>query len=222
MNPSLRGHLLNLGCAALLLVLAWPPAVRAEVTNAVAAARAQLDRGLIADDAAAIDRAADAFRQLVGQNPGHPLLLAYYGSAVALQAKHAFAPWNKMRYAEDGLDALDKALALVTPEDENRVYAGMPVALVTRLVAISTFVGVPGMFHRLDDARELLQQVYRSPSYRAATAAQQAAFAYQAARIAARDGRHDAEVEQLRKVLALGPQTDDAPKATARLQELAR
>jgi hypothetical protein len=147
-------------------------------------------------------------------------LLAYYGSAVTLQAKHAWAPWNKMRYAENGLDALDKSLAMLQPEHEAQVVAGMPVALVTRLVALSTFVGVPGMLHRLDDAKDVLQQAYKSPAYRGAAPALQAAFSYQAALIAQRDGKREVEIEQLRKVLALGPQTEDAPKAAARLKEL--
>jgi hypothetical protein len=222
MQKPLRTVFLSLGCVSLLLGLTLAAPVLADEVDPVLAARADFDQGRNGDDGAAIERAADEFKQLTVQTPGSPLLLAYYGSAVTLQARHAFAPWNKMRYAENGLDALDKALALLQPEHENQRLAGMSVALVTRLVAITTFVAMPGMFHRLDDAKDLLQQAYRSASFRSAPPRLVAAFAYQAALIARRDDKREVEIEQLRKVLELGPQSDEASKAAVRLKELSQ
>jgi hypothetical protein len=195
-------------------------ASRAQAADPVLAARADFDRGLKNDDADAVDRAAEEFGRLSAQDPDSPLLRAYYGSAMALRAKHAWAPWNKMRYSEKGLDAIDKALAMLQPAHETQVLSGMPVALVTRLVSISTFDGLPDMFHRLGDAKDQLQQAYRSPSFAGAPASLQAAFAYQAALIARREGRGQAEAEQLRKVLALDAKGEKAPAAAARLREL--
>ena len=218
-----RRFLLLSACAGALAGLAaWPGAAQAIAADAVLAAKADFDQGLRAGDSSAIDRAAEQFKRLVQEDPASPLLRVYYGSAVTLQAKHAWAPWNKMRYAESGLDAIDKSLSLLQPEHETQVLAGMPVALVTRIVALTTFVGMPGMFNRLNDAKEVLQQAYRSPSFRSASPHLQASFAYQAALIAQRDGRTDAEVEQLRKVLAVAGDAEEAPKAAARLKELGR
>jgi tetratricopeptide (TPR) repeat protein len=222
MSQPVGRLLLFLGWAGALAGLALPPPAHAIAADAVLAAKADFDRGLHGDDGAAIDRAAEEFQRLVEQDPANPLLRVYYGSAVTLQAKHAWAPWNKMRYAENGLDAIDKSLALLQPEHETAVLAGMPVALVTRIVALTTFVGMPGMFNRLGDAKEVLQQAYKSPSFHDASPHLQASYAYQAALIAQRDGKTDLEVEQLRKVLAASRDAEETPKAAARLKELGR
>lgn len=212
---------LLLACAALpALALAGAALAQDGGAEALRAAIRDFGQGRNQDDGAAVDRAAGEFKQLLAQEPGNPLYLSYYGSALALQARHAWAPWNKMKYAERGLDAIDKSLALLQPQHESQLLAGMPVALVTRLVALSTYVGVPDMFHRLGDARELLQRTYQSPSFGGAPDGLKAAFAYQAALIARRDGKRDAELEQLRQVLTLGPSGEEAPKASARLREI--
>jgi hypothetical protein len=219
MSNHFQKLLLGLGCGGLLLGLALPPVALAEASDPVLAARADLVRGRDNDDGTAIDRAADEFRQLSTQSPGSPLLLAYYGSAVTLQAKHAWAPWNKMRYAENGLDALDKSLAMLQPEHEAQVARRHARGLVTRLVALTTFVGVPGMFHRLDDAKDVLQQASRVRPTAALRRVAGGFFVPGGLDRPAR-GKRDVEIEQLRQVLALGPQTEDAPKAAARLKEL--
>jgi hypothetical protein len=220
MTNNLHRLFVSLSCASLLLGLGAPLLARADSIDPVLAARNDFDLGRDNDDGAAVDRAVGQFKQLLAQTPGNPLLLAYYGSAVTLQARHALAPWNKMHFAESGLDALDKSLAMLQPEHEDQVLAGMNVALVTRLVAITTFVAVPGMFHRLDDAKDVLQQALKSSAYRGAAPRLQAVFSYQAALIARREDKRDAEIEHLHQVLALGPQTQEATKAAARLKEL--
>jgi len=213
---------LSFSLAALLAGLAAATPAQAVAPEAVLAAKADFDRGRHADDAGAVDRAAESFKRLSEEEPANPLLRVYYGSALTLQAKHSWAPWNMMRYAESGLDAIEKSLAQLQPEHETQIYAGMPVALVTRIVALTTYVALPAMFNRLGDAKDVLQQAYLSPSFRTATPQLQASFAYQAALIAKREGRTDAEVEQLQKVLAISRDAEEAPGATARLQELGR
>jgi hypothetical protein len=209
-----------ISCAG-LLAATLPPAASAVDDTPILAAKADFDQGLRGDDGAAVDRAAEQFGQLVAQAPASPLLRAYYGSALSLQARHAWAPWTKMKYAESGLDAVDKAIALLQAGDESKVLAGMPVALVTRLVALSTYVAVPDMFHRLGDARDLLEQARHSSSYRSAPPRLLAAYAWQAALVARRDGRAEAEAGELRQVVAVAD-APDAPRAAARLRELGR
>ncbi len=196
-------------------------ASEADPAGAFERARADFDRGR-AGDGAAVDRAAEAFARLAAREPGQPLLLAYEGSAVALQARYALAPWNKMKYAERGMDMLDKSLALLEPAQEQQQFAGMPVGLVTRLLALNTFVAVPSFFHRMEDARDLLKQVRQLPAYGTAPAPLRAEFAMVAALIARNDDQRALEAEQLRQVVALAPASPVGLRATARLQELGR
>ncbi len=209
-----------LALAGLLLGSALPAGASADEPNeAVLQARADFAQGRDGDSAA-VDRAAAEFKRLSSQDPGNPLLLAYYGSAVTLQAKYSLAPWNKMKYAERGLDALDKALAMLQPEHEDRISAGLPIGLGTRLVALSTFLAVPSFFHRFDDAKDVLQQALKSPSYRAAAPDLRAQFALQAAIVAQKQDQRAAEVEQLQQAVALSPNAPAGLQAKARLKEL--
>jgi hypothetical protein len=56
-----------------------------------------------AGDAAALQRAADAFETLLRAEPGNPVLLAYSGAATAMKASTTMLPWKKMGFAEDGM-----------------------------------------------------------------------------------------------------------------------
>ena len=100
------------------------------------------------------------------------LAAACLGSALALQGKAAWMPWNKMKFTEQGLDQLDSALAMLKPEHGAVMVRGVPVALQTRLVAAATFVAVPdGLFHRRADGRKLLAALRADPLLAAAPAA---------------------------------------------------
>jgi hypothetical protein len=99
------------------------------------------------------------------------LRAAYLGSAYALQGKAAWMPWNKMKYTDKGLDAIDQALAGLRPEHDRLLVQGVPASLATRLVAAATFVAVPdGLFHRRAAGRSLLAEMRRSPLLAAAPA----------------------------------------------------
>jgi hypothetical protein len=105
------------------------------------------------------------FESLLRQEPGHPLLLCYLGASTTLKARDAWAPWKKMRFAEDGLAQIDKALGLLGPEHDAALAQGTPVSLQTRFVAANTFLSLPDMFNRGPRGRQLLADIQASPVF---------------------------------------------------------
>ncbi|MDP3513373.1 MAG: hypothetical protein Q8S20_11535 [Sulfuritalea sp.] len=160
------------------------------VAYAAPAADGNFDAALREFDAARadekhLDAAIAALRGLPADPQRQPLAAACLGSALALQGKAAWMPWNKMKFTEQGLDQLDAALALLKPEHGAVLVRGVPVALQTRLVAAATFVAVPdGLFHRRADGRKLLAALRADPLLAGAPAAFRAEVAAAEARLA--------------------------------------
>lgn len=179
--------LLALGAA-----FALPAASPGFITAAYAAPAADgsFDAALREFDAARadekhLDSAIAALRGLPADPQRRPLAAACLGSALALQGKAAWMPWNKMKFTEQGLDQLDAALALLKPEHGAVLVRGVPVALQTRLVAAATFVAVPdGLFHRRADGRKLLAALRADPLLAGAPAAFRAEVAAAETRLA--------------------------------------
>src|SRR4029079_12793248 len=92
---------------------------------------AQLVQRASAGDHSAIDPAADAFEALSRAEPENPLYAAYLGSATGMKAGQAWMPWTKMKYGEQALDHVDRALRLLKPADESRLVRGAPMGLET-------------------------------------------------------------------------------------------
>lgn len=114
-------------------------------------------------DSKSVDVAVDAFRKLSSQEPANPLLRAYQGSVEALQGREALMPWNKMKYTENGLATLDKALQQLSPEHEHELARGVPVLLETRLVAANAFLSLPSLFNRGPAGHQQLQALISHP-----------------------------------------------------------
>ncbi len=112
-----------------------------------------------AGDNSAIEPAANAFTQLLKTEPTNPVLMAYTGSAVAMQANTTMLPWKKMGYAEDGLSQLDKSLSMLSAAHDAPVQNGTPGVLEVKFVAASTFLAVPGFMNRNERGRKLLGDV---------------------------------------------------------------
>ncbi len=202
------------------LLWAFATAVPADITPAdFLTAQTQFDLGLAGDDAA-LAKAYALFEKLLAEQPGHPLYLAYLGSATTLKGRAAWMPWNKLKYVEQGLHFIDKGLAQLTPEHDRALLRNVPVSIETRLVAISTFLGIPGFFHRFDSAKELLQFALTDPAFAASPPEVQGRLYMQAALAAREDKKPLEERDFLDKVIALAPQSELAPGARQRLKEL--
>lgn len=179
--------LLALGAAFALPGLTptlFPAAIAAPATDGgIDAALREFDAAR--RDEKRLDSAVAALRALPADPRRQPLAAACLGSALALQGKAAWMPWNKMKYTEQGLDQLDAALAMLKPEHGAVLVRGVPVALQTRLVAAATFVAVPdGLFHRRADGRKLLAALRADPLLAAAPAAFRAEVEAAEARLA--------------------------------------
>lgn len=118
-----------------------------------------------------IEPAIAAFDGLARAEPQHPVYAAYLGSALGLRARNALMPWNKVKYAEEGLDHVDRALASLKPEHDRQLVRSVPVSLETRLVAANMFISLPdGIFHRRAAGRKLIDEVLRNPGFAASPA----------------------------------------------------
>ena len=124
-----------------------------------------------------VEPTAAALAKLQQAHPNDVVLMAYAGSATAMQAKTTFLPWKKMKFADDGLALLDKSLALLTPAHTAPAYRGTPAVLDVKLVAANTFLALPGFFNRKERGLKLLAEVAASPLLKTAPAAFQAAVA---------------------------------------------
>ncbi len=123
-----------------------------------------------------IEPAIAAFEALSSADPSQPLFGAYLGSAMVLRGRDAWMPWNKMRYTDEGLDRIDRALASLRPEHDRQLLRGVPVGLETRLVAGMTFIKVPdSVFHRRAAGAKLIDQLLHHPALATAPAGFRAA-----------------------------------------------
>jgi len=114
----------------------------------------------------ALDRATEKFRALLKEHPNHPVYLAYLGACKALEGRSAWLLWNKMRYGEQGLDQIDRALNALRRKHDIEKLQGVPLSLHTMFVAATTFLDMPDeVFHRRDRGKRLLQKIINHPAY---------------------------------------------------------
>lgn len=144
--------------------------------DAFAAAFALFTRAAGGDETR-IEPAAEAFTALLRQQPTDVVLMAYAGAATAMRARTTLLPWKKMRYADDGLAQLDKALQLLTPAHDAPAQRGVPAQLEVKFTAASTFLALPGLFNRHERGLKLLADVAQHPLLKSSPTEFQAAVA---------------------------------------------
>ena len=178
--------------------------------------------GAVDDDGDALDDAFDAFQRLSQAHPSDALLLAYYGSTEAMQGGAAFWPWKKMDLANAGMAKIDKALIMLETSVDERVIDGLPVTLEARLVAMSTFLAVPGFFNRLESADEAYQAAVQSPEFEQAPAYVRAQLWFRGSEIAERveDAAEQARLLQLSREAAQASDTSSMSAVSLRMFRL--
>lgn len=122
-----------------------------------------------------IDAAAAAYTQLLSTRPDDGVVMTYAGAITAMQATTTLLPWRKMRFADDGLALIDKALARLSPAQEAVAYRATPAVLEIQLTAATTFLALPAMFQRRERGLKLLANVATHPLLAQTPAAFQAA-----------------------------------------------
>lgn len=168
-----------------------------------------------AGDEAAITKAADSFEALLKAEPANPVLMAYAGAATSMKATTTLLPWKKMSFAEDGLAALDKALALLSPAHDAVVQHDTPGSLEVRFVAANTFLAVPGFMNRGARGAKLLGEVLASPLLVTAPVGFKGSVWLLAAKQAVKDKRPDEARNYLNQVIKA-----NAPQATVAREQL--
>lgn len=170
-------------------------------------------------DSGATDKAIAAFQAIAAAHPGHPVFMAYEGSATTIKGRDALLPWDKMKYVEKGANAIEKALAQLTPVHDETLINGTPESQLVRLVAVETLLQLPEFFNRKAGAKRALEKGLSAPLFAQSSTTVKAGFLSAAARLANDEKRQADEIAFLKQVVAL-PQAPQAAKAAARLKEL--
>jgi len=173
-----------------------------------------------AHDGAANERANEMFQQLLAATPGDPVALAYLGSTWVIKGRDAWAPWNKLRYVDKGLALLDKAVLLLSPEHDQVVLEGLPASVRVRSVAGIAYAGLPDMFKRFDQGRDMLRALTASPLLAGAPGPATAYIHYYAGNAAQRDKDAADARKQYQAVLANAPESEYAPRARRAIDEM--
>jgi len=205
----------------LAIAIAFGSALAAPAVDNVAFATArQQFQAASGGDASARDAAIDAFEKLSASQPGNPVYLAYQGAGIAMRGRDAMMPWDKMKYAEQGADMVQKAVTLLAPEHDSLMVDGAPASVLTRMVAANTLLALPEFMHRRPDGKRALQAAVDSPVLAQAPAPLRASVFSAAARVAGEEKRSADEIGYLRQVVATQANTPHVAKAAARLKEL--
>lgn len=212
-----RTPILSLFAAVALLpfraAAADPGAAFAEATQALQRASA--------GEAGQAARAKTLLDKLAAASPRDPVILAYAGSATVLVAKDESSPIERMKGCDAGLDQIDVAVRLLGPEHDRLVPGRLPPRVETLLVAASTFLALPdAVFHRVQDAKPMVDGVLAHPAFRHLPGSVQARFHFLAAQVARADQRPAAERTALQQALADDPSGPMAAPVRARLAEV--
>lgn len=109
--------------------------------------------------------AISKFDALLERDAANPLFAAYRAAAVVMQARDAWMPWNKLKYLDDGLADMDRALAMLKPQHEQADASGLSVGALVRLVAANTFIAVPSFSNRRADGQRLVRDIIANPGF---------------------------------------------------------
>lgn len=208
---------------AVILAATFAATVHAAPTelkpNGFAEAR-QLFGAAAGGDKDASDKAIAAFQAISAAYPGHPVFAAYEGSVNTIKGRDALMPWDKMKFVEKGANAIEKALAQLTPAHDETIINGSPESQLVRLVAVETLMQLPEFFNRKAGAKRALEQGLAAPLFAQSSPTVRAGFLNAAARLAKDEKRQADEIGYLKQVVALLPQAPLGAKAAARLKEL--
>jgi hypothetical protein len=216
----------HLSRSILALILPFAAATASAAPQEVApAGYAQASQQYMAGhggDAKARDAAIEAFHAMAAAMPGHPVLKAYEGSGIAMQARDAMMPWNKMTLAEKGANALEKAVAQLTPAHDEFLFGGVPESIEVRMIAASTLLALPDIMSRGPMGKRILEAAIASPVFAQSPAPVRVRLLQTAANLAGKEKRKADEKDLLVQVLAIAPQTVHAKQAETRIKELAQ
>lgn len=95
-------------------------------------------------DKEAVEKSVGYLEHLAQLDSRNLIAMAYYGSAVTMQARDAWMPWNKMKYVSLGTGKLDKAVMIDSTNLRVRLVravnsTNLPAFLNRRMFALRDF-----------------------------------------------------------------------------------
>ncbi len=163
--------------------------------------RAQFSGGLIGEQEN--EAIHDRLQKMLKQDPDNPLLLVYFGSTETVMGKHAWMPWSKLGYVNDGIGHIDRALRLADQLEASDESAAPMVVDEVRLVAANTYVSLPEMFNTFDSGKTLLEKLLRTQPQRAWPETFLASLYSTAAKAAQREGDEAAQAKWQMRIQGL-------------------
>ncbi len=76
------------------------------------------------DGAPTLDRSSQLFQTMARENPSDALPMAYLGGLRLLESRRAIAPWTKGKLAREGMNMLNRAVAMAPDNMEVRFLRG--------------------------------------------------------------------------------------------------
>ncbi len=108
-------------------------------------------------------KAIQIFEAVLEQDPSNAFATVMLGASYALKGRDALMPWKKMKFAENGMELMSKAQNMIDEDDYNSTFEHLPVYIQVKSQAGIVFSSVPKMFNRLEDGRNLLEEVVSDP-----------------------------------------------------------
>lgn len=105
------------------------------------------------------EAAWSAFKNLEEEYPNHPAVNTYLGSLEAIRGGNSWMPWSKLKWVEQGLDRIDRAMSLLESGEYDAISGGISIADDCRLIAVSTFLGVPAFLNRFQDGKDVFHDL---------------------------------------------------------------
>ena len=159
------------------------------------------------------EKAATAFNDLLKQEPGSPLLMAYAGASTGKLATTTIFPWKKMAFAEEGMAMLEKALQLAASNENAQSHGSTPALLEVKFVAANTFLAVPAFMNRGPRGIKLLNEVLEHKQLEKSEPGFRGAVLMRAASLATEQKRSEDAKRYLNEVIQLKAPQADAAKA---------
>lgn len=161
-------------------------------------------------DEKAVEKAVARLAHLLQLNNRHTVAMAFYGSAVTMQGRDTFLPWNKMKYVNEGIGKLDKAVMLDSTN------------LRVRLVRGVNSVNLPGFLNRRPFALRDFAFIVAHPDSSRLDKGEQVRTYYFYGLALQQEGRHEEAKRMLETAVNLWPAHAFATRAAAELKKMAQ
>lgn len=154
-----------------------------------------------------VDKAIAVWKQYKADNPENPAVATYYGNLLASRASHASFPFTKIKYANEGLDVIDKMLeTTIENTTDMGIAENTPAYLEAKILSATLFMRVPNLiFQRRAQGMELAQEILADPKFPTVAKSLQARILTSYANELASDNKLDKAKQLAQQALNIDP-----------------